>query len=159
VYVVDILKKSAELAARAAAVYRGLATRFQDDPDRVQLWRELALEEETHAEVLRREQRNFETAGESGNFLPDFVARLEKSERDLIRLEEAAVGANQLDKVLAVAVAVEQRDLEELYDDLVLQGEPAFRILAERVEAALSVEAGPPANAGLPRLFKRAPRN
>lgn len=157
-YVVDILKKSTDLAARAAAVYRGLAVRFTGDSERVQLWRELALEEETHAEVLRREQRNFEAAGEAGNFLPDFAPRLAKSERDLVQLERVATGVQQLDKVLAVAVAVEQRNLEELYDDLVLQGEPAFRILAERVEAALSAEPGPPANAGLPRLFKRSPR-
>jgi len=33
---------------------------------------------------------------------------------------------------------LEQADLEDLYDDLVLQGEPAFRLISERLEAALA---------------------
>jgi len=154
-YVTDVLGKCADLAARAAAVYRGLALRFGDDHDGVQLWRELALEEETHADVLRRELRSFEAAGEAGTFLPELVARLARTDRKLGELERRAAGANHLDDALAVAVALEQRDLEELYDDLVLQGEPAFRILAERVEAALSAHPTLSSNAGLPRLFKR----
>lgn len=154
-YVTDILKKCADLAARAAVVYRGLATRFAAEPQRVQLWRELALEEETHSEVLRRELASFEGEGNAGEFLPDFEARIARTDKKLRDLERRAADACELSDALAVAVALEQRQLEELYDDLVLQGEPAFRILSERVEAALSVHPTLAENAGLPRLFKR----
>ncbi len=154
-YVTDILDKCADLAARAAAVYRQLAVRFGDDGERVRLWRELALEEETHADVLRRELRSFESDDEAGGFLPDFAERLQSTDRELIDLERRAAAAKKLDDALAIAVALEQRGLEDLYDDLVLQGQPAFRILAERVEAALSTQPILASNAGLPRLFKR----
>ena len=62
-YVAEILEKCSELAARTARVYRRLAERFHGDEERVELWRELALEEETHADVLRRELQSFQEQG------------------------------------------------------------------------------------------------
>ncbi|MCK6555024.1 hypothetical protein L6Q96_10655 [Candidatus Binatia bacterium] len=148
-YIVDILERCSNLAGRTARVYRHLAERFAGDPDRVRLWRELALEEETHSDVLRRELASFQEEDRDGPFLPEYSVRLDNLDADLKRLEERASGAATLDDALAVAVALEQADLEELYDDLVLQGEPAFKLLSERIEAALGARPEPVASAGL----------
>ena len=66
--------------------------------------------------------------------------------------------AQTLDDALTVAVALEQADLEDLYDDLILQGEPAFKLISERLEAALATpSAGSPAAfSGRTVLFRSA---
>lgn len=150
-YVIEIIERCAGLAARTAGVYRHLAERFRDDRERVALWRELALEEETHADVLRRERDSFDGDDQSGSFLPEYVDRLRVLDEKLATLETRAAAASSLDDALAVAVALEQAALEDLYDDLVLQGEPAFRLITERIEAALNTKPGTPAAAGLAR--------
>jgi rubrerythrin len=155
VYVVEILEQCSDLAARSARVYRALAQRFHGDADRVQLWRELALEEETHADILRRELSSFQEQEQTGSFLPEFAERLQQLDHELRELEGRAGTAYTLDDALAVAVALEQRDLEDLYDDLVLQGEPAFRLISERIEATLAVTPAKAPAAGLARHPRR----
>jgi len=137
-YVVEILERCADQAARTARVYRGLAERFRADADRIHLWRELALEEEIHADILRRELKVFQEQEQSGAFLPEFGDRLLRLDVESRQLEARASTAQSLDDALSIAVALEQADLENLYDDLVLQGEPAFRLICERLEAALA---------------------
>ncbi|MFN8628012.1 MAG: hypothetical protein U0587_18835 [Candidatus Binatia bacterium] len=148
-YVSEILEQCSEMAARTARVYRRLAERSQGGDERVRLWRELALEEETHAEILRRELRSFQEQDQAGSFLPEYAGRLSQLDVQLRQLEQRADNTRTLDEALAVAVALEQADLEDLYDDLVLQGEPAFRLMSERVEAALAAHPQPVAAAGL----------
>ncbi len=150
-YVVEIIERCSDMATRTARVYRRLAEEFQGDQERVRLWRELALEEETHADILRRELDSFQEQEQSGAFLPDFADRLSQLDSELQRLEARAATARSLDDALAVAVALEQADLEDLYDDLVLQGEPAFKLISERIEAALDAKPEMPAAAGLAR--------
>jgi hypothetical protein len=157
VYVVEILERCSSLAARTAQVYRGLAAHFQDDPERIRLWRELALEEETHADILRRELESFQEQEQTGSFLPDYADRLHQLDAELRQLETRATAAHSLDDALAIAVALEQTDLEDLYDDLVLQGEPAFKLISERLEAALAAKPEPTASAGLARRGRREP--
>jgi hypothetical protein len=157
VYVVEILERCSMLAARTARVYRGLAERFEGDQDRVRLWRELALEEETHSEVLRRELQSFQEQDASGTFLPEYAARLDQIDVELRQLESKAEATRSLDEALAVAVALEQTDLEDLYDDLVLQGEPAFKLISERLEAALAATPQATPSAGLARRARRRP--
>jgi rubrerythrin len=151
VYVVEIIERCSDMAARTARVYRRLAEEFQGDQERVRLWRELALEEETHADILRRELDSFQEQEQSGAFLPEFADRLSQLDSELQRLESRAATARSLDDALAVAVALEQADLEDLYDDLVLQGEPSFKLISERIEAALDAKPEMPASAGLAR--------
>ena len=155
VYVIEIIERCSDLAARTARLYRALAERFHGDADRVRLWRELALEEEIHADVLRRELQSFQEQEQTGSFLPDYAERIDVLDQEWQQLEGRAQAAQTLDEALAVAVALEQTDLEDLYDDLVLQGEPAFRLISERIEAALSAKPGATAAAGLAR---RSPR-
>jgi hypothetical protein len=156
VYVSEILERCSEMAARTAQVYRRLAERLHGQDERVQLWRELALGGETHADILRRELRSFQEQDIVGSFLPEFAERLRRLDADLCQLEQRAAAAHTLDEALAVAVALEQGDLEELYDDLVLQGEPAFKLISERLEAALAARPeGVPA-AGLARRHRQA---
>jgi hypothetical protein len=157
VYVVEILERCSSLAARTAQVYRRLAQRFQGDEDRIRLWRELALEEETHADILRRELQSFQEEDQSGSFLPDYADRLHQLDTDLRQLESRAAAARTLDDALAVAVALEQADLENLYDDLVLQGEPAFKLISERLEAALAARPEATPSAGMARRGRRDP--
>jgi ABC-type branched-subunit amino acid transport system substrate-binding protein len=157
-YVTEILERCRDLAARTAGVYRGLATRFHGDHQRVSLWRELALEEETHADVLRRELASFQEQDQSGSFLPEFAARLQRLDTELQQVEARAATATTLDSALAVAIALEQTDLEDLYDDLVLQGEPAFKLMSERVEAALGNRPVAAPAAGMSRHTRRDSR-
>jgi hypothetical protein len=155
VYVAEILEKCSTLAARTASVYRHLADKFHGDQDRVSLWCELALEEETHADVLRRELQSFHEQDTSGAFLPEYAERLARLDGELRQLENRADTARSVDQALAVAVALEQADLEDLYDDLVLQGETAFKLVSERLEAALSVRPTQTPAAGLARPRRR----
>lgn len=154
-YVTEILEHCSDLAARTAKVYRGLAERFHADHERVGMWRELALEEETHADVLRRELQSFQEQDDSGSFLPDFATRLSRLDTELGQLESRARTAQSFDDALAVAVALEQTDLEDLYDDLVLQGQPAFKLISERVEAALAAKPEVTPAAGLAKRPRR----
>jgi len=155
VYVAEILEKCSELAAHTARVYRRLAQRFHGDAERVELWRELALEAETHADVLRRELQSFREQDQSGSFLPEYPERLTRIDGELRELERRAETARTVDDALSVAVALEQADLEDLYDDLVLQGEPAFKLISERVEAALAAKPQRAPAAGLARPRRR----
>ena len=150
-YVVEILERCADQAARTAIVYRGLAERFHGDDDRVHLWRELALEEEIHTDILRRELKAFQEQDQSGAFLPDFADRLQRLDTEVRQLEARAFKAQSLDDALSIAAALEQADLEDLYDDLVLQGEPAFRLISERLEAALAARPQQTPAAGMAR--------
>ena len=154
-YVSEILERCSEMAARTAQVYRRLADRLRGQDERVQLWRELALGEEIHADILRRELQSFQEQDVAGSFLPEYAERLRRLDADLHQLEERAEAAHTLDEALAVAVALEQADLEDLYDDLVLQGEPAFKLISERLEAALAVRPERVPAAGLARRQRR----
>lgn len=154
-YTTEILERCADLAARTARVYRALAQRFLGDPQRVELWRELALEEETQADVLRRELATFQDQDHAGEFVPEYAERIERLDKALRELEARAATAHSLDDALAVAVALEQTSLEDLYDDLVLQGEPAFRLISERIEAALAARPQPASAVGLRLRYRR----
>ncbi len=154
-YVSEILERCSEMAARTADVYRRLAERLQTHDERVQLWRELALGEETHADILRRELQSFQEQDQTGSFLPEYAARLRQLDAELRQLETRAQNAHTLDEALAVAVALEQADLEDLYDDLVLQGEPAFKLISERLEAALAAKPESVPAAGLARRHRQ----
>jgi len=157
VYVIEIIERCGDLATRTARVYRGLAGQFEGDPERVRLWRELALEEEAHADILRREFESFQEQEQSGAFLPEFGVRLQRLDSELRQLEQRATSAHALDDALAIAVALEQTDLEDLYDDLVLLGEPAFKLISERIEAALDAKPEFAAAAGLAKRSRRPP--
>jgi hypothetical protein len=154
-YVSDVLERCSEMAARTAQVYRRLADRLCGQAERVQLWRELALREETHADILRRELKSFQEQDFAGPFLPNYAERLCQIDSYLRQLEKRAEAAYTLDEALALAVALEQAGLEDLYDDLVLQGDPTFKLISERLEAALAVKPeGVPA-AGLARRHRQ----
>ncbi len=154
-YVSDILERCSEMAARTALVYRQLADRLNMPDERVHLWRELALGEETHADILRRELQSFQEHDQTGSFLPEYAARVRQLDAELRQLEKRAQTADTLDEALAVAVALEQADLEDLYDDLVLQGEPAFKLISERLEAALAAKPENVPAAGLARRHRQ----
>ena len=154
-YVSEVLERCSELAARAAQVYRRLADRLRGQAERVQLWRELALREETHADILRRELKSFQEQDFAGHFLPNYAERLCQIDSDLRQLEKRAEAAYTLDEALALAVALEQAGLEDLYDDLVLQGEPTFKLISERLEAALAAKPESVPAAGLARRHRQ----
>jgi hypothetical protein len=156
-YLVDILARCSDIESRMAKVYRKLSEHFRDGGEIANLWRELALEEETHADVLRRELRDFEEEGDSGAFMPEYADRLQRADRALGDLERQAGTLKSLDEATALSVALEQAALEDLYDDLVVQGPPAFKLLCERIEHALSER--PAINLpGLPRRQRLARR-
>ena len=137
-YVTEILQRCAALEGRIAKVYRQLAEQAHADANAARLWRELALEQETHADILQRELRTFQEADDSGSFLPEYAARLEQLERTLHGIEERTATIHTLDDAFATAVALEQTELEDIYDDVVLQSQPAFKLISERIEAALN---------------------
>jgi hypothetical protein len=138
VYVIEILERCATLESRIARVYRHLAEQVHSDPGAARLWRALALEQETHADVLQRELRSFEEEDDSGAFLPEYQSRLARLDDVLQGIEARARGVQTVDDALATAVALEQSELEDIYDDVVLQSQPAFKLVSERIEAALN---------------------
>jgi hypothetical protein len=153
-YLTEILERCSEFEFRLGRLYRGIAKRFHNAAD-TRLWDELALECEAHADVLRREQADLDEQDESGPFLPEFAERLDRAKVLLADLEERARGLSTIDDAMALAVALEQATLEDLYDDLVVQGPPEFQLISERIEAALAAH---PASAvpGVPRRRRSA---
>jgi hypothetical protein len=149
-YLTEVLERCSNAEARMARLYRLLAKRFTHSTEKARLWNELALEDETHADILRRERANLEDQEDGDTYMPEYAERLECADRALAELEEHAERLSSLDDATAVALALEQSTLEDLYDDLVLQGPPTFRLICERIEAALA--AAPAAEVpGLPR--------
>jgi hypothetical protein len=78
----------------------------------------------------------------SRKLTPRFYARscalFEQAAATVAAIEEKLRAAESVDSATEAAVALEQMRLEELYDDLFIQGEPAFRVMAERMEGALA---------------------
>jgi hypothetical protein len=149
-YLTEVLERCSDAEARMARLYRLLAKRFAQSTERARIWNELALEDETHADILRRERANLEDEDDSGTYMPEYAERLDRADRALADLERIAENLSSLDDATAFALALEQSTLEDLYDDLVLQGPPAFRLICERIEAALSAAPAPEVP-GLPR--------
>jgi rubrerythrin len=148
-YLTGILARCSDIEARLARVYRRLAN-HAGAADGARLWSELALENETHADILRRELRAFEEDDDNGTFLPEYAERLEHADRALRDLEERSRTLTTLDEATTVALACEQATLEDLYDDLVIKGSPAFKLLSGHLEATLAN--APAVNVpGLPR--------
>ncbi|GIW43810.1 MAG: hypothetical protein KatS3mg077_1092 [Candidatus Binatia bacterium] len=137
-YVSEILERSSRLAERSAALYRRLAEQFGHDSERRELCHELAFVEETQAKVLREELASFQERDELGDFLPEFAERMQQAEQHLANLEQRVSHIRGLDEATSLLVALQQTNLEGLYDDLVVQGDPSFRIFVERLEAALA---------------------
>lgn len=137
-YLTDILAHCSHIESRVARLYRALADRFHNDASTAKLWRELALEEETHADILRRELRSFDDEDDSGPFLPDYEARIDHVKGMLTELEGRVRELATLDDAMAFAVAIEQTEIEDLFDDLVTQGYPAFKLISERIEASIN---------------------
>jgi rubrerythrin len=154
-YLTGILERCSDIENRMARVYRALAERV-GAPDAARVWRELALEDETHADILRRELRSLEEGDDSGGFMPEYAERLERADRTLRDLEERARTLTTIDEATAVALALEQATLEDLYDDLVVKAPTDFKLLSERIEATL---ANAPAGSipGLPRARRGLP--
>ena len=149
-YLTEILARCSDLERRMAKLYRLLAARFPDSADSTRLWREFALEDETYADILRRELRNLEEADDSGAFLPEYAAPLADADRVVADFERRARELKSLDEALVLSLGLEQVTLEDLYDDLVVKGPPAFKPICERLEASLS--ARPAADVpGVPR--------
>ena len=158
-YLTGILARCSAIEARMALLYRGLAAREGTGVGSPRLWRELALEDETHADVLRRELSALEADDTLGAFMPELAERLERADRTLCELEQrAAPGSAAMDDAMAAVLAREQAALEDLYDDLVIQASPAFKLLCERFEAALT-NAPAPRVRGLPQHVARRPRS
>ncbi|MCX8072541.1 MAG: hypothetical protein N3C12_08830 [Candidatus Binatia bacterium] len=137
-YLAEILERCSALAERSAALYWRLAEQFSHDPDRRELCHELAFLEETHAKVLREELLSLQERDESGDFLPEFGERIEQLEQRLTELEQRVGNSQSFDEATSTLVALQQTHIEELYDDLVVQGDPSFRLFVERLEAALA---------------------
>lgn len=137
-YVTEILERCGALAERSAKLYRLLAERFSQDSERRELCHELALVEETHAKVLAEELASFREQDQLGEFLPELGQRLTEIERHVAEVEKRILAAQTLEETTACLLALQQTSLEELYDDLVVQGDPSFRIFIERLEATFA---------------------
>lgn len=137
-YVIDALERCATLAERASRLYRQLAARFVHDGDRRELCHELAFLQDTYANVLREELAAFRERDEAGDFLPELSERVTAAEQRLAALEQRSTNLDTLDEATLTLVAVEETNLEELYDDLIVKGDPSARLVVERLEAALA---------------------
>ncbi len=136
-YVTELLQACSELEENVGRIYRAFATRFDGNKPAARLWREMALEEETHADVLARECRAFEERDDSGPFLAEYDRRIDELQKRMRAVEQRAASCS-LDDAFAVASELERCGLEELFEDLVVQGDEAFKLLSERLQAALS---------------------
>jgi len=125
-----LLARCRAFEARAAAVYRGYASRTRSDPELCALWTSLARQEETHAAAIARAAAWLDPAEGWQTSLDGWTEALDEIDARLAQAERPEIGAD-VDRQLIAAMALERTELDTLFTRL-LTLVPA----PERVEPA-----------------------
>ena len=138
-FMTDVLTRCSLLEERVAAIYRQLAESVNDEKDAEHFFHGLAEEEKQHAKVLAAEKAAFDANADSGYFLPEFPAKLQEMEALLTRVEEKAKSGVTTEEAFALALELEQSELDTMYRDLILMGRPVVQLRARHLDESLSL--------------------
>ena len=99
----------------------------------------MAEEEKHHAKILAAEKAALEVDSDTGYFMPEFPAKLMEMDAFLKQVEEKARIGVTKEEAFALALELEQSELNTIYRDLVLMGRAAVKLMARHMDDSLSL--------------------
>jgi hypothetical protein len=127
-FMTEVLGRCGLLEQRVADIYSQFAGSLNDDKALESYWLGMAEEEKHHGEILAAEKAALEVDSDTGYFPPEFSAKLMEMEVQLKRVEEKTRIGVTKDEAFALALELEQSELNTIYRDLVLMGRAAARV-------------------------------
>jgi rubrerythrin len=112
-----LLAQCRAFEARAAAVYRGYASRTRSDPELCALWTSLARQEEAHAATIARAASWLDPVEGWHTTLDGWTEAVDEIEERLAEAENPEIGAD-VDRQLVAAMALERTELDTLFTRL-----------------------------------------
>jgi rubrerythrin len=138
-FMTDILGRCSILEQRVADIYSQFAGSLNDDKELESFWLGMAEEEKHHSKILAAEKAALEVDSDTGYFMPEFSAKLVEMDTLLKRAEEKAKLGVTKDEAFALALEMEQSELNTIYRDLVLMGRAAVKLMARHMDQSLSL--------------------
>ncbi|MBI3301754.1 MAG: hypothetical protein HYZ72_06715 [Deltaproteobacteria bacterium] len=138
-FMTEVLKRCSRLEQRVADIYSQFAGSLNDDKALESFWLRMAAEEKHHGKILAAEKAALEVDSDAGYFMPEFPAKLVAMDTLLKRVEEKARLGVTKEEAFALALELEQSELNTIYRDLVLLGRAAVKLMARHVDESLSL--------------------
>lgn len=138
-FMTEVLRRCSELEQRVADIYSQFAGSLNDDKELESFWLGMAEEEKHHGKILAAEKAALEVDSDTGYFMPEFPAKLAEMDALLQRAEEKARLGITKDEAFALAMELEQSELNTIYRDLVLMGRAAVKLMARHMDQSLSL--------------------
>ena len=151
-FMTEVLKQCSMLEDRVAAIYSQFAGSLNDEKDVESFFLGLAAEEKHHSKILAAEKAALEVDSDTGYFMPEFPAKLAEMDTMLKKVEETARMGVTKEEAFALALELEQSELNTIYRDLVLMGRAAVKLMARHMDESLSL---PKHQAGLVEGMRR----
>ncbi len=138
-FMTEVLKRCSQLEQRVADVYTQFSKNETQDRELKSYWLGMAAEEKHHAKILEAEKLAFEVDSDTGYFMPEFEAKLTEMDQELRQAEERAEQGAKQDEAFAIAMKLEQSELNTIYRDLVIMGRAAVKLMARHMDQSLSI--------------------
>lgn len=138
-FMTEILGRCSSLEQRVADIYSQFAGSLNNDKELESFWLGMAEEEKHHSKILAAEKAALEVDADTGYFMPEFPAKLTEMEALLKRVEEQAKLGVTKEGAFAMALELEQSELNTIYRDLVLMGRAAVKLMARHMDESLSL--------------------
>jgi hypothetical protein len=138
-FMTEVLGRCSILEQRVADIYSQFAGSLNDDKELESFWLGMAEEEKHHGKILAAEKAALEVDADTGYFMPEFPAKLTEMDALLKRAEEKAKLGVTKDEAFALALELEQSELNTIYRDLVLMGRAAVKLMARHMDESLSL--------------------
>jgi rubrerythrin len=138
-FMTEVLKRCSMLEERVAAIYSQFAGSLNADKETESFFLGLAEEEKHHAKILAAEKAALDVDSDTGYFMPEFPAKLTEMDALLKQVEEKARAGVTKEEAFALALELEQSELNTIYRDLVLMGRAAVKLMARHVDESLSL--------------------
>jgi len=138
-FMTEVLKRCSQLEQRVADVYTQFSKNETEDRELKSYWLGMAAEEKHHAKILEAEKLALEVDSDTGYFMPEFEAKLREMDQELRQAEEQAQQGARQDEAFAIAMRLEQSELNTIYRDLVIMGRAAVKLMARHMDQSLSI--------------------
>jgi hypothetical protein len=138
-FMTEVLGRCSLLEQRVADIYSQFAGSLNDNKELESFWLGMAEEEKHHGKILAAEKAALEVDSDTGYFMPEFPAKLTEMDALLKGVEEKAKLGVTKDEAFALALELEQSELNTIYRDLVLMGRAAVKLMARHMDESLSL--------------------
>lgn len=138
-FMTEVLGRCSVLEQRVADIYSQFAGSLTDEKELESYWLGMAEEEKHHAKILAAEKAALDVDSDTGYFMPEFLAKLVEMDTLLKLVEEKARMGVSKEEAFALALQLEQSELNTIYLDLVLMGRAAAKLMARHMDESLSL--------------------